>query len=485
VLVLSGMWAVGSVTLSAATTGDDSPLETARRLNEAFVQAVEKVSPAVVVIRVTHKAVELSGGDDDRSFLDLLPPQFRRRFELDPDSIPREWQPPDGQGSGVVISEDGYILTNFHVVEDAEEVSVRFKDGRHYEAVVRGLDRESDLAVLKIEASGVPHATLGDSSGTRVGEFAIAIGAPFSLDHSVTFGHVSAKGRAFEMRRGVYVDQDFIQTDASINPGNSGGPLINIEGEVIGINTMIRGLNTGIGFAIPSDLARLVSGRLIAEGRFTRSWLGVGIRGLRDDPEYQELFREIEDGVVIGEIMRGSPAARSELKPSDVVLSVDGRRVATPRELKEQISVKAPGSTVELDVMRMRGPGEFERLKIAVVTDALPEGNLQVSRRAGQREVEEERALGLTVRPLTPEAAREQEVERGSGVLVTAVAQGSPAAEKGIEPGTVITAVNGEPVSSPREFREAVGNADMSKGVVINLVTRGVSRFQVLKGAGE
>jgi serine protease Do len=318
-----------------------------------------------------------------------------------------------------------------------------------------------------------------------VGEFAIAIGAPFSLDHSVTFGHVSAKGRAFQMSRGVYVDQDFIQTDASINPGNSGGPLINIEGEVIGINTMIRGLNTGIGFAIPSDLARLVSGRLIEEGRFTRSWLGVGIRGLRDDPEYQELFREIEDGVVIGEIMRDSPASRSELKASDVVLSVDGRKVTTPRELKEAISVKAPGSTVELDVMRMRAPGEFERLNVAVVTDALPEGDMQVSTRSRRRAVEEERALGLTVSALTPEVAREQEVEPDGGVLITAVEEGSPAADKGIEPGTILTAVNGESVSSPRAFREAVGNADTSKGVVINLVTRGVSRFQVLKGAGE
>jgi serine protease Do len=288
------------------------------------------------------------------------------------------------------------------------------------------------------------------------------------------------------MSRGVYVDQDFIQTDASINPGNSGGPLINIEGEVIGINTMIRGLNTGIGFAIPSDLARLVSGRLIEEGRFTRSWLGVGIRGLRDDPEYQELFREIEDGVVIGEIMRDSPASRSELKASDVVLSVDGRKVTTPRELKEAISVKAPGSTVELDVMRMRAPGEFERLNVAVVTDALPEGDLQVSTRSTRRRaVEEERALGLTVRALTPEVAREQEVEPDGGVLITAVEEGSPAADKGIEPGTVLTAVNGESVSNPRAFREAVGNADTSKGVVINLVTRGVSRFQVLKGAGE
>jgi serine protease Do len=174
------------------------------------------------------------------------------------------------------------------------------------------------------------------------------------------------------------------------------------------------------------------------------------------------------------------------LKASDVVLSVDGRKVTTPRELKEAISVKAPGSTVELDVMRMRAPGEFERLNVAVVTDALPEGDLQVSTRSTRRRaVEEERALGLTVRALTPEVAREQEVEPDGGVLITAVEEGSPAADKGIEPGTVLTAVNAESVASPRAFREAIGNADTSKGVVINLVTRGVSRFQVLKGAGE
>src|SRR5712671_4509720 len=282
-------------------------LEVARQLNEAFVQVVDKVSPSVVVIDVVQKPAPPS---EDEDSLEALPKQFRKyfkQFEEGPDEKSL------GQGSGIIIREDGFILTNSHVVEDTEKIEVRLRDGRTFKAAVRGLDPQSDLAVIKIEAKGLPVAPLGDSTKTRVGEFAIAIGAPFSLDYSVTFGHVSAKGRS-DILPGfgrASMDQDFIQTDANINPGNSGGPLVNIDGEVIGINTLIRGLHTGIGFAIPANLVREVADRLVSEGKYVRSYLGVEIRTLRDYPEYREVISGIKDGVVVKSIQPDGPASHA------------------------------------------------------------------------------------------------------------------------------------------------------------------------------
>src|SRR6266567_2971095 len=290
-----------------------SAMDLARQLNQAFIEVADKVSPAVVVIRVAHKPDYGESNDEDNPFFDLLPREFRRRLEQR-ERAPRRNREPifDAEGSGIIIRDDGYILTNRHVVEEADRIKVRFKDGREYNAQLRGEDAQSDLAVIKIDAKGLTVARLADSSKTRVGEFAIAIGAPFSLDYSVTFGHVSAKGRhIIPGIEGAAMDQDFIQTDANINPGNSGGPLVNIDGEVIGVNSMIRGLRTGIGFAIPSNLAREISDKLIAEGKVTRAWLGVGIRALADYTEFKGTLNGVEDGVVVSKILRDSPASKS------------------------------------------------------------------------------------------------------------------------------------------------------------------------------
>src|SRR5881628_714708 len=226
------------------------------------------------------------------------------------------------------------------------------------------MDPQSDVAVIKIDAKGLPTATLADSNKTRVGEFAIAIGAPFSLDYSVTFGHVSAKNRSdivtgFER---LTMDQDFIQTDANINPGNSGGPLVNIEGEVIGINTLIRGLHTGIGFAIPSSLAREVSDKLISEGKFTRAWLGVRIQTLREDADFRALIKGPAEGVVVHSVLPNGPAARSELKPTDIITAVDGKSVGTAKQLRNELRNKKIGQPVTLDVFRK---GKAIQVKVA------------------------------------------------------------------------------------------------------------------------
>ncbi|HLP75815.1 MAG TPA: trypsin-like peptidase domain-containing protein, partial [Candidatus Paceibacterota bacterium] len=221
-------------------------LDLARQLNEAFVQVAEGVSPAVVVLTVTDKTSVFAEPD---ATLDPKQHEYWRKFHEQFDGDVQK-----GNGSGIIVRKDGYILTNRHVVEDADKILVRLLDGRTFTAQVRGVDPESDVAVIKIEAGNLPVAKLGDSSKVRVGEFAIAIGAPFNLDYTVTFGHISAKSRSNVVPAfsdGRMMDQDFFQTDANINPGNSGGPLINIEGEVIGVNTLIRGLHTGIGFAIP------------------------------------------------------------------------------------------------------------------------------------------------------------------------------------------------------------------------------------------
>src|SRR5262245_13297143 len=321
---------------SARGFASDSNLDLVRQLNQAFVEVAERVSPAVVVINVTEKPPQWLPDADENEKTNSpgsMPREFWRQFHQQFE----EDLPEQGQGSGVIIRKDGYILTNRHVVDNAEKIQVRLRDGRTFAAVVRGVDPQSDVAVIKIDADNLPVARLADSSKTRVGEFAIAIGAPFSYDYSVTFGHVSAKGRsnvvpAFE--GGAVMDQDFIQTDANINPGNSGGPLVNIDGEDIGINTLNRGLHSGIGFAVPSNLAREISDKLIADGKFTRAWLGVSIRGLKEDADMREKIKAVDDGVLVSAIVADGPAAKSELRTGDVITTVDGQRVGTVQELR-------------------------------------------------------------------------------------------------------------------------------------------------------
>src|SRR5437764_229593 len=282
--------------------------------------------------------------EDGSSPFDSLAPELRRFFQERQLEIP-------AQGSGVIIRDDGYILTNGHVVEDADKIEVRLHDGRMFTGKVRGVDPKSDVAVIKIEAKDLPKAGLADSTKTKVGEFAIAIGAPFSLDYTVTFGHVSAKSRSDIVREVGLIDQDFIQTDALINPGNSGGPLVNIDGDVIGINTLIRGMHTGIGFAIPSSLAREVSDQLVKEGKFTRAMLGVEIHPFREDLEAHDWVKDLKDGVIVKRIISGGPAAKSDLATNDIITAVDGKQVATVQELRGEIRSKKLGEPVMLDVV--------------------------------------------------------------------------------------------------------------------------------------
>ncbi len=475
-LVLAGLVALFPWSLTAK----DSPtgLDLARELNRAFIDVAEKVSPAVVVITVTPKAQALKLEGDERNPLDILPPELRRYFER----RRRSEEPQDerhGQGSGVIIRKDGYILTNRHVVDEAEKIDVRLKDGRVFKAEVRGVDPQSDIAVIKIDADDLPVAKLADSAKTRVGEFAIAIGAPFELDYSVTFGHVSAKSRKVLSDR-IMLDQDFIQTDASINPGNSGGPLVNIDGEVIGINSMIRGMQTGIGFAVPINLAKEVAEKLIIDGKFTRGWLGVYIETLRENQELKGRVKGVTDGVVIMGIDARGPAAKSELEPEDVVTAVDGKPVSTAQDLKKEIRVKKSGEFVSLDVVR-----DGRKIKVKVQPEEYPEDRFAANRSSRSPSSEVSSRLGVTVKTLTAEVAKEFDVERIEGVIVTEVEEGSLAAKRGIKPGDIITKVDRKKITNPREFRDAEKAADLKKGVSLSLVGDEGRRFEILKDSGD
>jgi serine protease Do len=293
---------------------------------------------------------------------------------------------------------------------------------------------------------------------------------------------VSAKSRSniIEGEGGAVMDQDFIQTDANINPGNSGGPLVNINGEVIGINTLIRGLHTGIGFAIPSSLAKEISDKLISDGKFTRAWLGIGIRAYRDDPEFREVLKGVNDGVVVLSLQTNGPAYKSDLKPTDVITAVDGRAVSTPQDLRSEIRGKKIGQAVTLDVVRN---GKNLRLKVKpaewVETPVLPE---LVRNPAPE---EERSGLGLTIDALTHDVAKQFGSDMTEGVIVVSVDRGTLASRHGIRPGDIITAVNQKSIANPKQFREALKTANLKKGIILNIVSGKTAHFEVLKVGDE
>ena len=464
-------------------------LKLAQQLNQAFVEVAESVSQSVVIVRVANKPQVLGGGGNPNGnspFFDQLPEEYRKFFERQQEQ--REEQSRrsrprgpvfDGQGSGLVYREDGVILTNRHVVENAEKVQIVFRGGKEYDGEVLGVDRESDIAVVKINATGLTAAKMGDSDKTKVGEFAIAVGSPYELDYSVTVGHVSAKGRRVFSDQMMF-DQDFIQTDASINPGNSGGPLVNIYGEVIGINTLIRGMNTGIGFAVPVNLAKRVADMLIDDGKVTRAWLGVNITTLREDADYRDLAVGVEDGVVVRRFVSGGPAENSDLELADVITTVDGKSVKSADELKRELRLKKAGDPVTLGLMRNGKAREIE-----VETGAFPEEFTAVSRmRRTERKPEAEtnaKLLGMTVQNINEDLAKRFDVEVEQGVIIIAIENDSVAAEKGISLGDMVTRINSTPVDSVASFKAALEGEDLKKGVIVHLTSEGSQRFEVLK----
>jgi len=456
----------------ASTSNSD--IDLARHLENAFEKVADQTSPSVVVItshRKASEAPESPDGEDGENGQQFKGTPFEFFFRGHPRDV-------DSEGSGIIIRRDGYILTNLHVVDGADTINVRLKDGTEYkDAKLIGSDDRTDIAVIKVDAKDLTAAKIADSDEVKVGQWAIAIGAPYELDYSFTVGFVSAKGRPPMGEPGIVATIDYLQTDAAINPGNSGGPLCDIEGRVIGINTLIRGLNRGIGFAIPINVAMDSAEKLIKDGKVTRPWIGIGIDALADDKDLLEMAKPLKDGVIVREIHAGTPAAKSTLKPGDIIVAVDGTPVKNPRDLQRQILHKEVGQKVQLDVVR-----GTKAIQVALQTGEMPSGVQFASHESTHRQqLKAESAFGLTVQTLTKELADRLKLDDSEGVVVMDVADGSAAQRKGLQHGDVITEIDRVPVHSAEDFKSAMDKVDPEKGVLLYVQRGGTATFVVLK----
>ena len=460
-----------TIPAAAAAPGKD----VVHQLNSAFAKVFETVAPSVVIIEVTKKS-----DGNDTSLDDLF---FQSPDNGDPRRGRDTPEPVQSEGSGFIVRPDGFIYTNFHVVDGAEKVTVKLKDGREFPGKVAGTDEKTDIAVIKVDATNLPVVQLADSDAVRVGQFAFAIGAPFKLDYTFTYGVISGKGRNKLLETGGYNIADYLQTDTSINPGNSGGPLCDIDGKVVGMNTLINGLNRGLGFAIPSNLVNEIGTQLIAGNKIVRPWLGIRIETLGDDSSIRDLFKGVDRGVVVRTIEADAPAYKSELRPFDLITQIDGAAVTTDTQLQHEILKKKVGQNVELGVWR-----KGQTMKIAVTTGELPNdlgrpAPLPPAPRPEPRQ-EDINKFGLQVQDLTREVATRLKLSVERGVIVTDVAENSIAAAQDIQREDVITEVDGKPVTNVAGFRAALTSADPRRGILLYLDRKGSRTFAVLK-AGQ
>jgi serine protease Do len=410
-----------------------------------FVKISEKVGPAVVkiVCERTEKA-PLGGFFDESPFDD-----FWNRFFGTPQNRPREYKS-YAQGTGFFSSADGYIITNNHIVENATKVTVTTVQGEEYTAKIVGTDPRSDLALIKIEGKDFPSVELGDSSQLKVGEWVLAIGNPLGMEHTVTAGIVSAKGRQLGVGSNVPTYQDYIQTDAAINRGNSGGPLVNLKGEVVGINSNImspNGGNIGIGFAIPSNLAKNVVAQLKDKGRVVRGYLGVTPDEISEDVR-KSLNLKTNKGALISNVEADSPADKAGLKRYDVIVAVNGQPVSDPNDLRFKIADIEPGSKVEITYVR----DEKERTTTAVVAELEPQEKNQAATETGKD-------IGITVTALTPNTASRYGLRIREGLLITDVRAYSEADRKGLETGDVILEINRRRATRIQDLEAALRQA--------------------------
>jgi serine protease Do len=438
-----------------------------------FATLVEQVGPAVVNVSVLEKAHRVSRNQSSDDDAEDPFQEFFRRFGIPaPDQgqggrrgydIPQR----QGEGSGFIVSPDGYILTNAHVVADADDVTVRMTDRREYSAKVIGVDRRTDVAVIKIDGKDLPVVRIGDPSKLRPGEWVLAIGSPFTFENSVTAGIVSATGRSMPGEDGLV---PFIQTDVAVNPGNSGGPLFNLNGEVVGINSQIysrSGGYMGISFAIPIDVANNVRTQLVSTGKVTRGRIGVQIQEV--NAQFADAFGlDRPRGALVGAVIEGGPAEKAGIKTGDVILSVDGKPVERSTQLPSVISSIKPGESAKLEVWRDR-----TARTVNVKVDEFKEEIQKVANRSsgGSEEAAKPDKLGLSVRPLAEDERKSADTR---GYLLVEDVDG-PAAQAGVRPGDVILGVNGKTVKSVAELRTATANG--SKTVAILLERDGNQLF--------
>ncbi|WP_217693557.1 DegQ family serine endoprotease [Thalassolituus maritimus] len=432
-----------------------------------FRDLVKETSPAVVNISTVQHAQQKSALSGQYGMPDDMPEIFRhffgRQFPQGP--VPR--RDSNSLGSGFIVSEDGYILTNNHVVQGADEIIVRLNDRRELEAVLIGADPSSDLAVLKVDADDLPTVELGDSDKLDVGEWVVAIGSPFGFDYSVTAGIVSAKGRSLPNENYV----PFIQTDVAINPGNSGGPLFNLEGQVVGINSQIytrSGGFMGVSFAIPINVAMDVAEQLKSKGKVSRGWLGVVIQEVNKDLA-ESFGLDRAAGALVVQVVDGSPAESSGLVSGDIIVKVNGKDVQLSSDLPHLIGRLRAGDTAKLSVVRAG-----KRKTIDVEIGALPESDdIQLSSNTPPAERKSNR-LGLVVSDIPAGKSNEQ------GVVVTDVNRG-PASMSGVVRGDVITMINGQRISSVADFERVVNDLPGNRSVPMRIVRRGQASFIPLR----
>jgi serine protease Do len=438
----------------AAESQPSGDLEALRRIGQGFSQVVEEVSPSVVNVRVA-KEVKASGrpfGGSPFGFFGDSP--FGQFFGMPEGGDHLE----QGSGSGVIVSADGYILTNNHVISGVDEITVVMSGGEQYDAKVVGADPRTDVAVIKVDAKDLPVAKLGDSDTIEVGEWVLAVGNPFELQNTVTAGIISARGRS-GMNTGNY--EDFIQTDAAINPGNSGGPLVNLEGEVIGINTAIATLtggNMGIGFAIPINMAKQVMQQLIDTGKVTRGWLGVGIQNIT--PELKAAFDlKTNEGALVGDVDKDGPAKKAGVRRGDVIVEYQGEKVKDVNHLRNLVAATEVGTMAEVKVNR---DGKLATLRVKI-------GGFEGD-------------WGFDVTNLSPSLRDQLGVpEDQGGVVVTSVSATSDAYQKGLNKGDVIIEVNRQEISDVGDFNRAMSGLSAGDPVLLVVYTKGTTRYLSFK----
>jgi len=468
-ILLAMLLMLSCATSSIASKVDDQNIALLNKTAEAFAAIVKKATPAIVFVEVEKTGESRGISSQFQNPFGFFNDPFFNRF-FGPYSLPRQMPRKFhqmAQGSGFIISKDGYILTNNHVVRNTDSIRVKLADGREFKANVVGADPQTDVAVIKINGKNLPVLPLGDSDKLEVGEWVIAIGNPFGLSHTVTVGVVSAKGRS---RIGINDYEDFIQTDAAINPGNSGGPLVNIHGEAVGINTAIyskSGGYMGIGFAIPINMAKAVKDQILKKGKVTRGWLGVVIQDIDEDLA-QSFGLKNTGGALISEVSEGSPADKAGLKQGDIILRLNGKKVDNVGELRNKIALTAPGTKVTIEVLREK------RHKVFNVTI----GEQPAYRSMGMMSQHKIlRKLGFVVQELTPDLAQQFGYREGQGVLVTEVEPGSPASRLGIRPGNLIEEVNRKRIHNMGEFLRTLRMSEKTKIVLLRIRDGEFSRY--------
>jgi serine protease Do len=457
-LVVGGLWAFGAARSGAANPPlwtDGKPA--ASMASSPWIGVAKEDLPAVVNISTTQIVNNPMVGQEQQ-----MPEFFRQYFGNMPRTLRQH-----SLGSGFIIRSDGYIVTNNHVVDHATEIKVKLSDGREFPAKIVGRDSKTDIALVRVNATGLPTLPLGDSKELQIGQPVMAIGNPFGLTGTVTTGIVSAEGRV--IGEGPY--DNFIQTDASINPGNSGGPLVNQAGQVVGINTAIysqSGGSVGIGFAIPIEMAKTVLPQLEAQGHVTRGWLGVSIQ-----PVTEEIAKAMHlphaEGALVAQVLPDSPASKAGVQAGDVITSFDGHPIAKAGDLPRQVAAAKVGSTGTLEVRRNDKP-----LTLSFQIAEMPGGE-QVAAAAAPKE-----SLGLAVEPLTPALANQLGVPDRTGVVVARVQDGSPAADAGIQPGDVIVQANRQPVKGVADLRRVIDGQKPGEAILFLIHRHDASLFVAL-----